>query len=157
MLALFTGCHCEAHGWSGERLGFPRISVAEFDCRFQVHYGEVVAGAVRDAQHVAAISSAGGGAILQAHELHCGVFGLKEFAVGLGFHFVGLSVCSQGVVPCVGAKLVPHLKARKHFFKVFSAVRKVLSCGAATPRDETPLARFQCARLPNGGAAESPA
>jgi hypothetical protein len=27
---------------------------------------------------------------------------------------------SLGVVPCVGAKLVPPLKARKHFFKVFS-------------------------------------
>jgi hypothetical protein len=35
------------------------------------------------------------------------------------------------------------LKARKHFFKVFFTVRKVLSCGAATQRDETPLARFQ--------------
>jgi len=35
------------------------------------------------------------------------------------------------------------LKARKHFFKVFSAARKVLSCGAATQRDEKPLARFQ--------------
>jgi hypothetical protein len=37
------------------------------------------------------------------------------------------------------------LKARKHFFKVFFTVRKVLTCGAATPRDETPLAQFQCA------------
>jgi hypothetical protein len=51
-------------------------------------------------------------------------------------------VCSLGVVPCVGDKLDPHLKARKRFFKVFSTVRKVLSCGAATQRDETPLARF---------------
>jgi hypothetical protein len=34
------------------------------------------------------------------------------------------------------------LKARKRFFKVFSTARKVLSCGAATPRNETPLARF---------------
>jgi hypothetical protein len=25
-----------------------------------------------------------------------------------------------GVVPCVGAKLDPHLKTRNHFFKVFS-------------------------------------
>jgi hypothetical protein len=37
------------------------------------------------------------------------------------------------------------LKARKHFFKVFFTVRKVLTCGAATQRDETLLARFQCA------------
>jgi hypothetical protein len=56
--------------------------------------------------------------------------------------FVGL--LPLGVVPCVGAKLGQHLKARKHFFKVFQDVRKVLTCGAATPRDETPLARFQC-------------
>jgi hypothetical protein len=37
------------------------------------------------------------------------------------------------------------LKARKRFFKVFFTVRKVLTCGAATPRDEKPLERFQCA------------
>jgi hypothetical protein len=61
------------------------------------------------------------------------------------FILSGLSGCSLGVVPCVGCKLGPHLKARKHFFKVFSAVRKVLTCGAATQRDETPLAQFQCA------------
>ena len=73
----------------GDWLGFPRISVAEFDGRFQVHHGEVVARAACDAQHIAAISGAGGGAILEAHELHCAVFGLKEFAVGLSFHFVG--------------------------------------------------------------------
>jgi hypothetical protein len=48
------------------------------------------------------------------------------------------------------------LKARKHFFKVFSTVRKVLTCGAATQRDETPLARFQRAPLPNGGAGRIP-
>jgi hypothetical protein len=60
------------------------------------------------------------------------------------FHFVGFVGLFARRVPCVGDKLGPHLKARKHFFKVFSAARKVLSCGAATPRDETPLARFQC-------------
>jgi len=59
------------------------------------------------------------------------------------FILSGLSGCSLGVVPCVGAKLGPPLKARKHFFKVFFTVRKVLTCRAATPRDETPLARFQ--------------
>jgi hypothetical protein len=48
------------------------------------------------------------------------------------------------------------LKARKHFFKVFFTVRKVLTCGAATQRDETPLARFQRAPLPNGGAGRIP-
>jgi hypothetical protein len=36
-------------------------------------------------------------------------------------HFVGfVGLLPLGVVPCVEAKLVPHLKVRKHFFKVFS-------------------------------------
>jgi hypothetical protein len=35
------------------------------------------------------------------------------------------------------------LKARNHFFKVFFTVRKVLTCGAATQRDEKQLAQFQ--------------
>jgi hypothetical protein len=51
----------------------------------------------------------------------------------LVFHVGFVGLLPLGVVPCVGCKLGPHLKARKHFFKVFSAVRKVLSCGAATP------------------------
>jgi hypothetical protein len=39
----------------------------------------------------------------------------------LSFHFVGfVGLLPLGVVPCVGAKLGPHLKARNHFFKVFS-------------------------------------
>jgi len=66
----------------------------------------------------------------------------------VSFILSGLSGLSLGVVPCVGAKLGPHLKARKHFFKVFSTVRKVLSCGAATQRDEKPLARFHADNNP---------
>jgi hypothetical protein len=37
------------------------------------------------------------------------------------------------------------LKARKHFFKVFSDRAESAELRHATPRDETPLARFQCA------------
>jgi hypothetical protein len=44
-----------------------------------------------------------------------------EFVLSGVFHFVGfVGLLPLGVVPCVGDKLGPHLKARKHFFKVFS-------------------------------------
>ena len=120
-LAGYRPPRCRGERTRQGELGFPRISVAEFDCRFQVHHGEVVARAVRDAQHVAAISCAGGGAILQTHELHCAVFGLKEFAVGLSFHFVGMRFGFGFArrVPCLGNTKAHDAESRKNYFQLF--------------------------------------